>query len=311
MTKQLEECDELLVEKAKQMTKVQEISIGPFVGLGSTFDIVFWESKDKSESQLNERKETFGKIIELLRLSCIYNLKKTHTETRNFMRSSMYGQFLIMDDLFDMPIIKTMLDLSLPLERGEDGKYSTNGCDIFLFYGDYECREELDILSLDEINDNKNINMLALIILGVMNRRAKELRLKAKEQQISLLKVENKSLKNDKASLQRDREGLMRTLGWDPNGRLKEVEDTWVICENCGKSRMLPPDISAEEVRALPDIWVCANNTWDPERSNCNAPEQNARFMIEYYERRRRRRQEEEHRRRHQDERQMMMRFSA
>ena len=227
------------------------------------------------------------------------------------MRSSMYGQFLIMDDLFDMPIIKTMLDLSLPLERGEDGKYSTNGCDIFLFYGDYECREELDILSLDEINDNKNINMLALIILGVMDRRAKELRLKAKEQQISLLKVENKSLKNDKASLQRDREGLMRTLGWDPNGRLKEVEDTWVICENCGKSRMLPPDISAEEVRALPDIWVCANNAWDPERSNCNAPEQNARFMIEYYERRRRRRQEEEHRRRHQDERQMMMRFAA
>ena len=38
---------------------------------------------------------------------------------------------------------------------------------------------------------------------------------------------------------------------------LLRVEDTWVCCNACNKWRMLPPDISAEEVRNLPDDWYC------------------------------------------------------
>lgn len=38
---------------------------------------------------------------------------------------------------------------------------------------------------------------------------------------------------------------------------LLRVEDTWVSCNACNKWRMLPPDISAEEVEALPDEWYC------------------------------------------------------
>ena len=38
---------------------------------------------------------------------------------------------------------------------------------------------------------------------------------------------------------------------------LLRVEDTWVGCAACDKWRMLPPDITAEEVDALPEVWYC------------------------------------------------------
>jgi len=41
-------------------------------------------------------------------------------------------------------------------------------------------------------------------------------------------------------------------------------------------------------VEALPQIWTCVDNRWDPERSNCNAPEREARFMVIHYDRVRR-----------------------
>ena len=69
---------------------------------------------------------------------------------------------------------------------------------------------------------------------------------------------------------------------------LLQVEDTWIGCDNCGKYRMLPPDISAEEVEALPDEWYCKDNIWDPARSTCNAEERSATWMVKYYERKKR-----------------------
>ena len=38
---------------------------------------------------------------------------------------------------------------------------------------------------------------------------------------------------------------------------IDSVEDTWVGCASCDKWRMLPPDITAEEVDALPEVWYC------------------------------------------------------
>ena len=69
---------------------------------------------------------------------------------------------------------------------------------------------------------------------------------------------------------------------------LLQVEDTWIGCDACGKYRMLPPDISAEEVEALPDEWYCKDNIWDPARSTCNAEERSAVYMVKYYERKKR-----------------------
>ena len=75
VTKQLEECDKLLLEKAKRLINDEKQILG-LMG-PSVFNTEFWKSTGKSESQLIERKETFDKIIELLQLSYIHNLKKT------------------------------------------------------------------------------------------------------------------------------------------------------------------------------------------------------------------------------------------
>ena len=267
MTKQLDECDGLLLEKAERIIGYKENS--------HIINDELWHRTGKSEAQLNERKENFSKIIELLHLSYIHNLNKTRAFTHTFIAARFsISNFLEMHDLFDMPVIITMAELSLPFDKDDIHDRGIHNI-LFCFFDDrFECRDELQKLSLDEINNNKY--MLASIISRHMERRVNR-----------LLREEIKSLKRERHSLRE----TMRSRGLGPNARLMQVEDTWVCCNNCGKFRMLPPGISREEVEALPDVWVCANNTWDPERSNCNAEERTAIFMVEYYERRR---QEEE-----------------
>ena len=270
MTKQLEECDKLLLENAKRMINDTENS--------HKFNEL-WHRTDKSQSQLFERKETFGKIIDLLRSSCIYNLETTGCMIKSFIRKSMYTRNILdMKDLYDMSVINTLVELALPFDK-DDIHYGADEYEgiykpVFYFDDEFECRNELQKLSLDEINKNKD--MLAWIISSHMERRLNK-----------LLRGDIESLKSDKTSLERN----MIILGYEPDARLAQVEDTWVGCSTCGKWRMLPPDISAEEVEALPDVWTCADNIWDPARSNCNAEERTAMWMFRYYERRR---QEEE-----------------
>ena len=275
MTKQLEECDKLLLENAKRMINGTENS--------HKFNEL-WHRTDKSQSQLFERKETFGKIIELFHLSYIHNLNWTRLFIDDFIARSMstdtnfHNNFVEMQDLFDMPVVNTLVELALPFDK-DDIHYGADAYEgiykpVFYFDDEFECRNELQKLSLDEINKNKD--MLAWIISSHMERRLNK-----------LLRGDIESLKSDKTSLERN----MIILGYEPDARLAQVEDTWVGCSTCGKWRMLPPDISAEEVEALPDVWTCADNIWDPARSNCNAEERTAMWMFRYYERRR---QEEE-----------------
>jgi len=112
--------------------------------------------------------------------------------------------------------------------------------------------------------------MLVWIISSHMERRVNQ-----------LLRENYESLRNDKDYLAAKYRYLKNA-----SPETLEVGDTLVGCSSCGKWRMLPPDISAEEVEALPDEWYCADNIWDPERSNCNAPEEtNSRVMAIYFER--------------------------
>jgi hypothetical protein len=46
--------------------------------------------------------------------------------------------------------------------------------------------------------------------------------------------------------------------------------DSWVQCNKCAKWRMLHPKADDEN---LPDEWNCEMNTYDPDRSTCEAPE--------------------------------------
>lgn len=47
--------------------------------------------------------------------------------------------------------------------------------------------------------------------------------------------------------------------------------DNWVQCDACSKWRKLADGMDPER---LPDDWYCSQNTWDVERSNCDAPEE-------------------------------------
>lgn len=45
-------------------------------------------------------------------------------------------------------------------------------------------------------------------------------------------------------------------------------QDQWAQCDNCFRWRRLPVDV------LLPSKWTCADNTWDPRRSSCSAPDE-------------------------------------
>ncbi|XP_008782661.2 B3 domain-containing protein Os07g0679700-like isoform X2 [Phoenix dactylifera] len=50
--------------------------------------------------------------------------------------------------------------------------------------------------------------------------------------------------------------------------RLTGERDQWIQCDDCSKWRRLPVDV------LVPSKWTCADNTWDPKRSSCHAPEE-------------------------------------
>ncbi|EED89286.1 hypothetical protein THAPSDRAFT_263996, partial [Thalassiosira pseudonana CCMP1335] len=63
---------------------------------------------------------------------------------------------------------------------------------------------------------------------------------------------------------------------------LLQQNDTWVQCDACYVYRMLPPDLPDEEAD-LPDMWYCKDNKWDPDRSFCEAPEQDSYWYANFW----------------------------
>ncbi|URE41239.1 B3 domain-containing protein [Musa troglodytarum] len=59
-------------------------------------------------------------------------------------------------------------------------------------------------------------------------------------------------------------------------------QDQWVQCDDCYKWRRLPVDV------LLLSKWSCADNTWDPKRSSCSAPDelsqQEMQMLLRQYE---------------------------
>jgi hypothetical protein len=62
-------------------------------------------------------------------------------------------------------------------------------------------------------------------------------------------------------------------------------DSQWVQCDSCSKWRIIPGAV----VATLPKQWYCANNTYDPKRSSCDAPEQTPKQVAK--EKRKRKRQ--------------------
>uniref|UniRef100_A0A7S3P6X2 CW-type domain-containing protein n=1 Tax=Amphora coffeiformis TaxID=265554 RepID=A0A7S3P6X2_9STRA len=58
----------------------------------------------------------------------------------------------------------------------------------------------------------------------------------------------------------------------------------WVQCDKCAKWRIIPSSV----VEALPPLWYCANNKWDPKRASCEAPEQTPKQVAKERKRKKR-----------------------
>ncbi|CAA0835987.1 B3 domain-containing transcription repressor VAL2 [Striga hermonthica] len=61
-----------------------------------------------------------------------------------------------------------------------------------------------------------------------------------------------------------------------PGGDLAGLKTQWVQCEDCFKWRKVPADAF------LPSRWICADNVWDPDRSQCSSAEELTNELLEH-----------------------------
>jgi CW-type Zinc Finger len=93
----------------------------------------------------------------------------------------------------------------------------------------------------------------------------------------------------DKKKKKRDRQKEME--GGVPRTGVEEFEvegdDRWAQCDSCGKWRVIPSDV----VQHLPKQWYCSDNTYDPKRASCDAPEQTPKEVAKEKKKRMKKRQ--------------------
>ena len=157
MNKYLDECDGVLTEKVDSLTKKD----------GSKYDDRYW----KSVTDVDEKKTRFNSVIDLLEVSCIYDLKNTKNKAEQFIKYLMEttNVFKHTHNLFDLPAITSLVRAFLPLlevsgenVNDERRQYASGGkSDTFYLALSDEFRRKLGKISLDAINDN---DMLPLLV---------------------------------------------------------------------------------------------------------------------------------------------------
>jgi len=125
-----------------------------------------------------EKREIVNQNIHLLELSCIYDLQKTKDETERCIEVFLrWDNLLKTSHLFDIPSIKVLTNLFLPLAQEENHgyKYFVSEGKSQVLWSWLEDREfeqtQLEGLSLDEINSNP---LLPRLIKTHMSLTAKE-----------------------------------------------------------------------------------------------------------------------------------------
>ncbi|KAL7554529.1 hypothetical protein ACHAWF_017989 [Thalassiosira exigua] len=99
-------CDAVLSEKVVGLSKKRG---------DDEYNTDFWKKSNNSP----ERRTNYDSLIQLLHLASLYDLEKTKRETEGFIKfvgSSLLGETI---DLFTIDAVKTLVQLSLPLEELE------------------------------------------------------------------------------------------------------------------------------------------------------------------------------------------------
>jgi CW-type Zinc Finger len=106
----------------------------------------------------------------------------------------------------------------------------------------------------------------------------------ATKQEVAL-PVQSTGKKKKKRDRQKEMEGgVPRTGAEEFEG---ELDDRWAQCDACGKWRVIPSDV----VQHLPKQWYCSDNTYDPKRASCDAPEQTPKEVAKEKKKRMKKRQ--------------------
>ncbi len=139
------------------------------------------KSNHTSEESLTDRKERFKKVIELLQLSSMYNLERTASTASIFFEFLMMSYVEETRDLYEVPILKTLVDVAFPLkeivinyDNGASKTFlgSSNKAgsffDVFI-----NMTKELHTQSIDQINSEMKSEMFPLLLLISIEREAK------------------------------------------------------------------------------------------------------------------------------------------
>ena len=121
MERFIETCDKVLSRKVVRLTQKRG-NWRSNKAIGSAYSNIFWDKKsDDSETRLEERREAFKGVIELLQFACVYDFKMTKGAAEHFIGFVTHRDLSIDTlDVFDRSSIRILVDLSLPLEEVEE-----------------------------------------------------------------------------------------------------------------------------------------------------------------------------------------------
>lgn len=126
MGRHLDQCDEVLGRKTMELSHWENgediVDLDNFYCAVSS-DESFWKvEKSQCQSCENERKSCFKEMIDLLQFSYKYDLQKTQ-QSAELALSHLIDILEHTSDLFDMPTIKAMVQLCLPIEKNRHGDF--------------------------------------------------------------------------------------------------------------------------------------------------------------------------------------------
>jgi len=162
MESHLAQCDQFLSEKVVSISNIKKVDHGHWK---ETVLTSFWD--DANFAKRKERTEIVKQIVQLLEFSCIYDLQKTKDETENTIQTFLdWDNLFKTNHLFDIPAVKVLTTLFLPLAQEEDDGYkyfvSKGKSQVlrnWLDDGEFQ-QNKLDGLSLEEVNSSPMLPIL-------------------------------------------------------------------------------------------------------------------------------------------------------
>lgn len=113
----LKECDEVISKKVEILARRETTSNDPKGWYGWKLSRTFWDKQSgyMHDHHNAERRQTLNEIINLLQFACLYDLDKTKKTAECVLDILLYQMPAETSELFDLSMIKVLVDLFLPI----------------------------------------------------------------------------------------------------------------------------------------------------------------------------------------------------